>query len=109
MWLCFHLCHGSFMTLAYRKEIYGSSLCYAAGALPVKLGQSPKLVPFLAQETHSSFSVELRFRFTFQRVPGRICLLSFSYYTIAAEPILNSVEMCGKNATSILVSEQNDS
>lgn len=96
------------MILAYRKQICVSSLCHAAGALPVKLGQSPKLVPLLAQETHSS-SVELRVGFTSQIVPGSICLLGFSYYSVAAEPILNSVEMYGKNAASILVSEQNDS
>lgn len=75
----------------------------------MKLGQSPKLVPFLAQKSYSSSSVELRIRFTSQRLPGSICLLGCSYYTIASEPILNSVEMYGKDATSILVSEPNDS
>lgn len=55
LWPCLHLCHSSFMIFTYRKQICGSSLCHAAGALPMKLGQSPNLVPFLAQEAHSSF------------------------------------------------------
>jgi len=75
----------------------------------VKISQSPKLAPFLEQETHSSSSVELKVRFTSQRVSESIYLPGFSYYTVAAEPIIHCVEMYGKNATSILVSEQNDS
>lgn len=67
------LLHGT-----YRKQICGSSLCYAAGTLPVKLDQSPKLFPFQAQKAHSLSSGDLRVRFASQRVPESICLLGFS-------------------------------
>lgn len=73
-----------------------------------EIGSKPKTSPspgtrdsqlFCGAEGWISFSDSAREHF----------LLGFSYYSAAAEPILNSVEMYGKNAASILVSEQNDS
>lgn len=97
------------MILLYRKQICGSSLCHTAGVYLLHWVKDPNL--FLAQETHNTSLVELRVRFSSQRVAASICLLVFNHYTTAVDSVFSSVEIYGKKTVSILVSvaEQNDS